>query len=251
MDSWEDCVPWRDEKHVGLSLSTDASGHGWGCVLHLPFGDQEFRDYWDQQQLEFNISTKEMLALVNSLKALPTTIKDCRIDVDVDSRVLIDAWEGQGSKGSPQLTKATKDLSFELTLSERNLQFRLSHVKSGNNPADGPSRRLSGLDSRLSDETWSLVEQTFGGTSGHSFDLMALDSNSVIGRSGSFYSFYESGFSGRQLIFSEFTGDRGHIESECFSAVWFGGSGFKVPLQFPNSVHHCCSRALSVSVLVA
>ena len=183
LDSWEGCVPWRDEKHVGLSLSTDASGYGWGCVLHLPSGDQEFRDYWDQQQKELNISTKEMLALVNALKALPTTIKNCRIDVDVDSRVLIDAWEGQGSKGSPQLTKATKDLFFEL--SERNLQLRLSHVKSSNNPVDGPSRRLSGLDSRLSDETWSLVEQTFGGTSGHSFDLMALDSNAVIGWSGS------------------------------------------------------------------
>ena len=92
-----------------------------------------------------------MLALVNALKTLPTTIKNCRIDVDVDSRVLIDAWEGQGSKGSLQLTNATKDLFFEL--SERNLQLRLSHVKSSNNLADGPSRRLSGLDSRLSDGT--------------------------------------------------------------------------------------------------
>ena len=183
LDSWKSCVPWRDEKHVGLSLSTDASGYGWGCVLHLPDGDQEFRDYWDKQQKELNISTKEMLALVNALKALPSSIKDCRLDVDVDSRVLIDVWEGQGSTGSPQLTKATKDLFFELA--ERNLQLRLSHVKSSHNPADGPSRRLSRLDSKLSDESWGLVEQTFGGTSGHSFDLMALDSNAAIGRSGS------------------------------------------------------------------
>ena len=124
-----------------------------------------------------------MLALVNALKALPSSIKDCRLDVDVDSRVLIDVWEGQGSKGSPQLTKATKDLFFELA--ECNLQLRLSHVKSSHNPADGPSRRLSRLDSKLSDESWGLVEQTFGGTSGHSFDLMALDSNAAIGRSGS------------------------------------------------------------------
>lgn len=107
LDSWEGCIPWRDEKHVGLSLSTDASGYGWGCVLHLPSGDQEFRAYWDQQQKELNIFTKEMLALVNALKAIPTTIKDCRIDLDVDCPVVIDAWEGHGSKGSPQLTKAT------------------------------------------------------------------------------------------------------------------------------------------------
>lgn len=67
----------------------------------------------------------------------------------------------------------------------------------------------------MADEIWSLVEQTFGGTSGHSFDLMALDSNAVIGQSGSllphFTPFPMSGFSGRQLIFSEFTGDRGHV----------------------------------------
>ena len=44
LDSWEGCVPWRDEKHVGLSLATDASGYGRGCVLHLSSGDQEFRD---------------------------------------------------------------------------------------------------------------------------------------------------------------------------------------------------------------
>ena len=30
-----------------------------------------------------------MLALINALKALPTNTKDCRIDVDVDNRVLI------------------------------------------------------------------------------------------------------------------------------------------------------------------
>ena len=183
LESWQGPVSWRDEKHVGLSLSTDASGYGWGCVLHLPSGEQEFRDYWVQHQRQIDISTKEMLALVNALKALPATIKHCRIDVDVDSRVLIDAWEGQGSKNSPQLTKITKDLFFEL--SERNLQLNLNHVKSGDNPADGPSRRLSRLDSKLSDEAWSLVEQTFGGISGHSFRLMALDSNAVIGRSGS------------------------------------------------------------------
>ena len=119
-----------------------------------------------------------MLALFNALKALPATIKDCRIDVDVASRVVIDARESQGCKTSPRLTKATKNLFFKL--SERNLQLHLRHIKSGKNPASGPSRRFSDVDSRLSDEAWSLVEQTFGGISGHSFDLMALDSNAVM-----------------------------------------------------------------------
>ena len=36
LDSWQDWLPWRDEKHVRLSLSSHASGFGWGCVFHLP-----------------------------------------------------------------------------------------------------------------------------------------------------------------------------------------------------------------------
>ena len=43
LDSWKDCVPWRDEKHLRLSVSSDASGHGWG-------GDRVLGDYWQESQ---------------------------------------------------------------------------------------------------------------------------------------------------------------------------------------------------------
>ena len=46
------------------TLSTDASGYGWGCVVHLPSGDQTISDHWDEQHRDLNISTKEMFALV-------------------------------------------------------------------------------------------------------------------------------------------------------------------------------------------
>ena len=46
LDNWEQCFPWRGEKHHSLTLSTDASGHGWGCVIHSPSGDQVLGDYW-------------------------------------------------------------------------------------------------------------------------------------------------------------------------------------------------------------
>ena len=45
LDSWQKFLPWREEKHLGLTLSTDASGYGWGCVVHLPSGDQTISDY--------------------------------------------------------------------------------------------------------------------------------------------------------------------------------------------------------------
>lgn len=67
------------------------------CSVHLPGGSQSCRDYWNDQERLLNISTKETLALVNALKALPSEIRDCRVDALVDSKVLIDSWEGQGS----------------------------------------------------------------------------------------------------------------------------------------------------------
>ena len=183
LDSWQDWLSWRDEKHVRLSLFSDASGFGWGCVLHLPGGSQSCRDFWNDQERLLNISTKETLPLVNALKALPSGIRDCRVDALVDSKVLIDTWEGQGSKQSPELTSVTKKLFF--VISSRNIQINLTHVPSSENPADGPSRRLSRLDSRLTRKAWERVEKVFGGPGGHSFDLMSLDSNVMLGRNGS------------------------------------------------------------------
>ena len=108
--------------------------------------------------------------------------QDWRVDAFVDSKVLIDTWEGQGSRRSPKLTRVTKALFF--VLSSRNVQISLTHVLSRENPADGSSRRLSSLDSRLTIEAWERVETAFGGPGRHSFDLMALDSNVMFGRRG-------------------------------------------------------------------
>jgi hypothetical protein len=86
------------------------------------------------------------------------------------------------SRHSPQLTEATKDLYS--VISQRNLQLVLSHVSSSDNEADRPSRRLSALDATLSPRTWALVERMFGGISGHTVDMMALDSNAQLSRGG-------------------------------------------------------------------
>ena len=51
-----------------------------------------------------------MLALVYAIKALPDGIKDCRIDASIDSMAVLGAWQGSGSRRSPQLTSATKRL---------------------------------------------------------------------------------------------------------------------------------------------
>ena len=112
LDSWQDWLPWREEKHVRLPLSADASGFGWGCVFHLPGGSQSCCDFGNDQGRLLYISTTKTLALVNALNALPSDIRDCQVDALVDSKVLIDTWEGQGSKKSPELMRVTKELFF-------------------------------------------------------------------------------------------------------------------------------------------
>ena len=123
-----------------------------------------------------------MLALVNSIRAAPECVRDCCIDAFVDSQVLIDSWYGQGSKKSLELTNATKDLF--VILAAHSLQYNLFHVSSRESSADGHSGKICLSDSKLSLSAWAQVEQVFGSIMGHTFDLMALDSNAVIGRDG-------------------------------------------------------------------
>ena len=79
-------------------MSTDASGYGSIGVFHESSGDRVLGDNWDDCQKGLNISTKEMLALVNSIRAAPEFVRDCRVDAFVDSQVLIDSWVRQGSR---------------------------------------------------------------------------------------------------------------------------------------------------------
>ena len=83
-----------------------------------------------------------MLAISNAIKATPEHVWDCRVDVLVNSQVAIDTNNGQGSKNSPQLTAATKNLHFNVV---------------NRNKADGPSRRLSASDTTLASRVWELI----------------------------------------------------------------------------------------------
>ena len=88
LDDWQQSFPWREERHYRISLSTDASNYGWGCVIHQMSGDLEMGDYWTDDR-----PSKEKLALVHAIRALPDDIRDARVDACVDSKVMIGAWE--------------------------------------------------------------------------------------------------------------------------------------------------------------
>ena len=60
------------------------------------------------------------------------------------------------------------------------VHLALHFTGSDANSAVVPSRSLSLQDSKLSQETWTLVQERFGGSSGHSVDLMALGLRSNV-----------------------------------------------------------------------
>jgi len=175
LESWDSPVRWRDERHIQVRVTSDASNSGWGgCVS----GDwpMEMSDYWTTEEKKYDISIKEALALNKVLLSVGERIRDSWVDAQVDNQAVIHAWHRQGSR-SVGLSRALKELFF--TVIKLNISLHLTYVASEVNPADGPSRRITASDSRLTPSVWREIQKRFGGASGHSCDLMALDSNAM------------------------------------------------------------------------
>lgn len=181
LDQWESHIPWRQEKHVSLRMSTDASGFRWAASVHLESGDLEMGDYWTMDLQEEHINVKEMYAVVKALEALPVSVSDCRVDINVDNQATIYAWQGRGPR-SLKLNRVAQ-LLFQV-VTQRNVMLTMSYVPSEYNLADTFSRQLSRSDAMLSERCWTIVDLAFGGPGGHNLDLMALDSNVQRGRDG-------------------------------------------------------------------
>ena len=147
----------------------DASNYGWGCVIHQLSGDLKMGNYWNDEQKDLFISSKEILALVHAIRVLPEEIRNARVDACVDSKVVIGAWEGQGDKTSLQLMRVTKQLFREV--SSRNTQLS---VESNKNKTDAPSQGLSCTDSKLSVEAFVAVDHAFGAVHHHHHVLFPL-----------------------------------------------------------------------------
>ena len=89
----------------------------------------------------------------------------------------------QGSRSrSRELNLVLKDI-FDFVLGHE-LVLNLVFVKSKNNIADGLYRLLGKSDASPSPCTWETIQFVFGGSDGHTIDLMALDSNCMKDRHG-------------------------------------------------------------------
>ena len=179
LDSWEGCLPWLNEKHVVVKISSDASNSGWGGSIVSPgLPPFEVRDYWTSDTRSHPIVVKEALAFVNTLQAGKSLVTNARVDAHTDSLAFLQSWEKQGGR-NVQLNDALKKLHE--TAFALNAVISLKYVPSSANPADPPSRVLSDLDCTLSRKAWRELEQKFGP---HTIDLMSLDSNAQIDSKG-------------------------------------------------------------------
>ncbi len=184
LDSWDDPISWREERHFRVSVATDASASG----STLSPITQEICDYWDANQSIWDIASKEAMAINQLLRACEDTLRNTWVDVQVDNQAVIHAWNNQGGR-SPSLNNVLKRLFFT-TVEFNNICLRLVYVSTKANPADLPSRRLSLSDSRLTDMICTVVQREFGGPDGHTCDLMALESNAMRDYSGNHLPFF-------------------------------------------------------------
>jgi len=147
LDSWSEHLPWMDERHLVVNVTSDASQYSWGGIAYNPSGPPlETRDIWREDVRDKPIAVKEALALVSTLKAGKSVLSNCRVDDHVDCLALVQAWERQGDK-SKQLNDALKEL-FQ-TLLAQNISLCLQFLPSPLNQADPLSSVLSDKDCML------------------------------------------------------------------------------------------------------
>ncbi len=89
LDIWEGSLPWKDERHYSITLSSDASNSGWAGVLSLPATTTTTWDYWCPEEKAAPIALREAKALYNTLVDFSSDISNTRVDAFVDNKNLL------------------------------------------------------------------------------------------------------------------------------------------------------------------
>ena len=122
---------------VALTLVTDSSSLGWGCVLE----DLTINGRWNQSESELHINVLELLAIFFSIKALANIVKNKTISVLTDSSTAVCYVNNMGGTKSTKCDKIARSI-WNLCIN-LNTWIICSHIAGTENAADGPSRRFN------------------------------------------------------------------------------------------------------------
>ena len=154
--SWAGYLPWRDEKHVQVRLASDASSYSWGGVSFSCDAIQvSIHDCWPPSLSLASTVVKETLAVSNVLKSFLPVIRNCWVNIMVDSKSFMHAWRRQGSR-SNDLCKAMKEIFYVLL--DANCSLSPHYVPSTQNPANASSRSCTLQDATIAPHVWSRIQ---------------------------------------------------------------------------------------------
>lgn len=199
VDTWDGVSKWRPESHKQVDMSTDASLFRYGAVCSVDGERSVIGDYWDDGDAR-PIHLKEASAVLKALESFGGLLDDSRVDLLTDNMAVRSVWENQGGRDA-KLNHITKEI-FTFVVNH-NIDLRMQYIPSCSNEADEPSRRLDYSECALCEESWKLIEQTYGP---HDVDLMALDSNarrSMDGQSLRHYTPYPTPNSAGVNVFAQ------------------------------------------------
>jgi len=155
-----------------LDIYTDASTSGWGLVINT----QSFSGRWTASQQPRHINYKELLTVFFALQR--PEVKGRTVNIICDNITTLAYINHFGGTRSPELMKlATSIWNWCLKTGTR---IKTTYVPSAFNPADAPSRQLTGqLEWSLSKPFFADLDHQWGR---HTVDLFASDINHQLPR---------------------------------------------------------------------
>lgn len=155
-----------------VDIYTDASTSGWGVVIN----NRSYSGNWSATQYQHHINYKELLTVFIALQH--PRVKGQMINIISDNITTIAYINHFGGTRSPALMKqATSIWNWCLRTGTR---IRITYVPSAFNPADAPSRQLTGqLEWRISSPFFDLMDRKWGP---HTVDLFASPDNHQLRR---------------------------------------------------------------------
>ena len=136
-----------------LTISTDSSMIGWGCIVAE--GQESFNGHWSKDEQEEHINVLEVKAILLAIKALikHSTLKPNHIRVLSDSTTAVAYVNKMGGITSAKCNDIAKQIWTFCV--DRNIWISCQHIPGDINPADAPSRKLH------HDLEWQIEQQVF------------------------------------------------------------------------------------------